>query len=164
MELEHCLKILIPCWRCREDRARGSWQLPPLLGCARRGLDSWNYQIWLDSSYSVLRIPDILVRIRIRGSVPLPNASDPAIFVIDLQDGNKKYFFSSNFFLLLNSRNQCFSYYFCLMIEGSESVPLTNRSGWPKNIRILRIRIHNTARMRSVLTGISKREDTGPHA
>jgi hypothetical protein len=47
-----------------------------------------------------------------------------------------------------NSRNQGFSYYFCLMIEGSGSgsIPLTNGpgSGRPKNIRI-RIRIRNTA-------------------
>ena len=44
-----------------------------------------------------------------------------------------------------NSRNQGFSYYICLMLEGSRSrsVPLTNGSGSrrPKNIRILRIRI-----------------------
>ncbi len=48
-----------------------------------------------------------------------------------------------------NSRNQGFSYYFCMMIEGSGSIPLTNasRSGRPKNmwIRIRkRIRIRNT--------------------
>ncbi len=50
-----------------------------------------------------------------------------------------------------NRRNQCFSYYFCLMIEGSGSevgsgsVSLTNGSGSgrPKNIWILRIRIRN---------------------
>ncbi len=61
---------------------------------------------------------------------------DPAIFVLDLQHANKKFFLQ--FFWLLryflkvrlrhfskikvikksqNSRNQCFSYYFCLMIE-----------------------------------------------
>ncbi len=44
-----------------------------------------------------------------------------------------------------NSRNKCFSYYFCLMIEGSWSgyVSLTNGSGSgrPKYIWILRIRI-----------------------
>ncbi len=36
------------------------------------------------------------------------------------------------------SKNQGFSYYFCLMIEGSGSVPLTNGSGSrrPKDIRI----------------------------
>jgi hypothetical protein len=42
----------------------------------------------------VFRIYDILVCIRIRGSMPLINGSgfgsDPAIFVIDLQDVNKK--------------------------------------------------------------------------
>jgi hypothetical protein len=45
------------------------------------------------------------------------------------------------------SMNQCFSYYFFLMIEGSGSVSLTNESesGRPKNIWILRIRIRNTA-------------------
>ena len=47
-----------------------------------------------------------------------------------------------------NRRNQCFSYFFCLMIEGSGSgsVSLTNGSGSgrPKNIWILRIRIRNT--------------------
>jgi len=44
-----------------------------------------------------------------------------------------------------NSRNLCFSYYFCLMIEGTVSgtVSLTNGSGSgsPKNIWILWIRI-----------------------
>jgi hypothetical protein len=42
------------------------------------------------------------------------------------------------------SRNQGFSYYFCLMIEGSGSIPLTNGYGSgsrrPKIIRIRRIR------------------------
>jgi hypothetical protein len=37
---------------------------------------------------AVLRIRDILSRIRIRGSVPLTPDPDPAIFVSDLQDGN----------------------------------------------------------------------------
>jgi hypothetical protein len=37
--------------------------------------------------------------------------------------------------------NQGFSYYFCLMIEGSGSVLVTNGSGRPENIRILRIRM-----------------------
>ncbi len=62
---------------------------------------------------------------------------DPVIFVIDLQDANKKLIkkksFCAYYFLKLhssfskdkkskrsqNSRNQGFSYYFCLMIEGS---------------------------------------------
>jgi hypothetical protein len=69
---------------------------------------------------------------------------DPALFVSDLQDANLKYFFG----LLLiegtfisffkdkkvtkksqNSRYQGFSNYFCMMMEGSGSAPLTNRSG-----------------------------------
>ena len=74
---------------------------------------------------------------------------DPAIFVIDLQDANKKIFFlilffSDYYFLKVhlhhfskiksqkesqNSRNQGFSYYFCMMIEGSGSIPQTNWSG-----------------------------------
>jgi hypothetical protein len=83
---------------------------------------------------------------------------DPAIFVIDLQDASTKLIFLHNFFcwLLLklhlhyilkiksqkesqNSRIQGFSYYFCIMIEGSESgsrgrsrsgyIPLTSGSG-----------------------------------
>jgi hypothetical protein len=88
---------------------------------------------------------------------------DPAIFVIDLQDAHKiliLQIFSACYFLkvhlhhfskiksqkeLQNSRNQGFSYYFCMMIEGSGSgsIPLTSGSGSrrPKNIRI---RIWNT--------------------
>ncbi len=94
---------------------------------------------------------------------------DPAIFIIDLQDA-KKNLLKNKFFCLLffestftsffkdkkskksqNSRNQGFSYCFCLMIEGSGSIPLTYGSGSgsrrPKNmwIRRIRIRIPNTA-------------------
>jgi hypothetical protein len=45
-----------------------------------------------------------------------------------------------------NSRNQGFSYYLCLMIEGSGSVPRTygSKTGRPKNVLVLRIRIRNT--------------------
>ncbi len=49
-----------------------------------------------------------------------------------------------------NSKNQGFSYYFCLLIEGSESkfIPLTNGSrsgsGRPQNMWIRWIRIWNT--------------------
>ncbi len=54
-------------------------------------------QFWRKSAlYAVLRIHDILVWIRIRGSMALTNESgsgDPAIFVINLQDANKKNFF-----------------------------------------------------------------------
>jgi hypothetical protein len=52
-------------------------------------------KIYLVTFPTVLRIRDIFVRIRIRGSVPLTNGSglnrdptpDPAIFVSDLRDG-----------------------------------------------------------------------------
>ncbi len=68
---------------------------------------------------------------------------------------------------VIKSRNQDFSYYFCLMIEGSRagagsgSVPRTNRpcfwSGRPKNIRIrLRIRIRNTARKDKMLKKLAR--------
>ncbi len=84
---------------------------------------------------------------------------DPAIFVSDLQDINKKFFLLITFWRFiyimfqrlkvikksLNYWNQCFSYFFCLMIEGSGSISLSNGSGWgsgrPKKIGILRIRI-----------------------
>jgi hypothetical protein len=80
---------------------------------------------------------------------PDPDAvPDPAIFVSDLQDGIKKLFIFLSFFAYYflkihlrhfskikcyilksqNSRNQCFSHYFCMMIEGSGSVSLTNGS------------------------------------
>jgi hypothetical protein len=93
--------------------------------------------------------------------VPGPDSDpDPAIFVTDLQDANKKLNFLNQFFclLLFEGTFTSFSkdkksnrshktvgikiflmYYFCLMI-GSGSVPLTNGSGSgsmrPKNIRI----------------------------
>ncbi len=90
---------------------------------------------------------------------------DPAIFfIIELRDANKTQFlkfFSAYYFSKVhlhhfskiksqkesqNSRNQGFSYYFCMMIEGSGSIPLTNGSRRPKNMWILiRIRIRNTA-------------------
>ncbi len=89
---------------------------------------------------------------------------DPAIFVIDLQDASKKLIFNTTFsayyFLMVhlhhlskiksqkesqNRRNQGFSYYFCMMIEGSGAIPLTSGSGSgsrrPKNMWI---RIRNT--------------------
>jgi hypothetical protein len=117
-----------------------------------------------------LRIHDILVWIRIRGSMPLTNGSgswildpDPAIFVTDLQDANKKIILVTNFFCRLlfegtftsffkekkskrvkNSRNQGFSYYFCMMIEGSGSKR-------PKNMWIWWIRIRNCYRVHRFL-------------
>ncbi len=105
--------------------------------------------------------------------MPLTNGSgswildlDPAIFIIDLQDASPKLIFYHNFFCLLlfegtslfskiksqkesqNSSIQDFSYYFCMMIEGSGSgsIPLTcgSGSGRPK-ITWIRIRIRNAA-------------------
>jgi hypothetical protein len=82
---------------------------------------------------------------------------DPAIFVIDLKDASKKLIFntifSAYYFLKVhlhhfskiinqkvsqNRRNQGFSYYSCMMIEGSGSIPLTkgSGSGRPKNMWI----------------------------
>ncbi len=121
--------------------------------------------------WPVFRIHVILgwIRIRIRGSMTLTNGPDPAIFVIDLQDASKKLIFntifSAYYFLKVylhhfskiksqkesqNSKNQGFSYYFCMIIEGSGagsgSIHLINGSGSrrPKNMWI-RIRIRNTA-------------------
>jgi len=77
---------------------------------------------------------------------------DPAIFVTNLEDASKKINFPAYYFLKLhlhhfsktksqkesqNSRNQGFSYYFCMMIEGSGSAR-------PKNMWIRWIRIRNT--------------------
>jgi hypothetical protein len=60
--------------------------------------------------------------------------SDPAIFVIDLQDANKKIILKkfNNFQRLVikklqNIRNQ--GLLFLLVIEGSGSIPLTNGTG-----------------------------------
>ncbi len=107
------------------------------------------------------------------GSIPLTNGSRSCYFrhwpSRRQQKTNFKKFFCIYFlkvhlhhFLktksqkeVTSSRNQGFSYYFCLMIEGSGSgagsVPLTSGSGSgsrrPKNIwiRRIRIRIRNTA-------------------
>jgi hypothetical protein len=100
---------------------------------------------------------------------------DPEIFVIDLQDASKILIFytifSAYYFLKVhlhhvskirsqnesqNRRSQGFSYYFCIMIEGSGSgsIPLTSGSGSGsrrlKNmwIRWIRIRIRNTGESR----------------
>ncbi len=91
----------------------------------------------------VLRIPDILVRIRIRRS---------AIFISNLQDASKflclllfegtftSFYKDKSHKMSQNRRNQGFSYYFCFMMEGSGSgfVPLSNGSGSrrSKNIRM----------------------------
>jgi hypothetical protein len=95
--------------------------------------------------------------------------ADPSIFIIDLQDANKKLTFQQKFSCILlfhnfskikfkkksqNSRNQGFSYYIGLMIEGSGSrsragsgsIPLTNGSGsGSRRPKSMWIRIRNTA-------------------
>ncbi len=97
---------------------------------------------------------------------------DPAILVIGLQDASKKQIFntifSAYYFLKVhlhhfskikcqkesqNRRNQDFSYYFFMIIEGSGSIPLTSGSGSgrPKNMWI-RIRNRNTDVYRCVYT------------
>ncbi len=90
---------------------------------------------------------------------------DPVIFVNDLQDINKNFqvFLLITFWMYIFiifqrykvikksqiGRNHCFSYYFCLPIEGSRYVSLTNGtgSGRPTSKWILRIRnrIRNAA-------------------
>jgi hypothetical protein len=121
---------------------------------------------------------DILVWIRIRGSMPLTNGSGSWIRILLFSSltfkmpAKNEFFntiFSVCYFLKVhlhyryfskinsqkesqNSRIQDFSYYFCMMIEGSGSkagsgsIPLTSESGSgrPKNTWI-RIRIRNTA-------------------
>jgi hypothetical protein len=121
---------------------------------------------------AVLRIHDILVwiRIHIHGSMPLTNGSgfgsgswiSSLNFKMQTKNLFFKTIFSAYYFLKVhlhhfskiksqkesqNSRNQSFSYYFCMVVEGSGSgsIPLTTGSGWPKNIWIrIRIRIRNT--------------------
>ncbi len=54
-------------------------------------------------SQAVMRIHDIFVSIRIHGSMPLTNGSrsgadpDPSIFIVDLQDANKKLILKKSF-------------------------------------------------------------------
>jgi hypothetical protein len=105
---------------------------------------------------TVFRIRNILVRIWIRGSVPWTCGFSsesrscfgyPAIFeffCLLLFEGTFTSFSKDK--KSQNSRNQGFSYYFCLMIEGSGFGPLSNGSGSgrPKH---LRIRIRNIAYM-----------------
>ncbi len=94
---------------------------------------------------AVLRIHDILVRIWIRASILLfstlalktPTKTNiKKVFVLITYEGTFTSFFIDIIFRRQkikkksqNNRNQGFSYYFQLMIEGSGSVPLTNRSG-----------------------------------
>jgi hypothetical protein len=54
--------------------------------------------------------------------------SDPSIFIIDLHDANKKLIKKKNFQQKVkkksqNSRNQGFSYYFCLLKKDPDQDP-----------------------------------------
>jgi hypothetical protein len=49
----------------------------------------------------MLRILDILVWIRIRGSIPLTNGSGSFFFIIDLQDANNKLILKKKFSCIL---------------------------------------------------------------
>ncbi len=80
-------------------------------------------------------------------------STDPCLWLMDPDESFSTFFFLKvHLHPLQNSRNQGFSYYFCLMIEvsgagaGSGSIPLTNGSGSgrPKNMWIRWIRIRNT--------------------
>ncbi len=106
--------------------------------------------IWGEADYAVLnkavmRIHDILGWIRIRSLL-----FSSLTFKIQQKTNFFNTIFSAYYFLKLhlhhflkkksqkesqNSRNQGFSYYFCMTIEGSGSIPLTSGSGsgWPKN-------------------------------
>ncbi len=138
---------------------------PYCLGSTHDNGITWHFGVDPDPP---IHASDKWIRIRIRIRILDPDA---ATFVIDLQDANKKLIkkiFFPLYFLKVhlhnfskiksqkesqNSRNQGFSYYFCMMIEGSGSgsIPLTNGSGWPKNMLIRkRIRIRNTAAQRTV--------------
>jgi hypothetical protein len=106
-------------------------------------------QRWLkinEEKTAVLRISDILVGIRIQGSVPLTNGSGSCYFLLITIEGTIHLHHSSKIIShkeITKSRHQGFPYYFWSIIEGSVSAPLTNRSGSgsrrPKNIRIRRI-------------------------
>jgi hypothetical protein len=117
-------------------------------------------------SAAVFRIHDILMWIRIRGSMPLTTGSGSCYFRSLPSRRKQKIIiksFSAYYFLKIHlnhfskikilkksqhRRNRGFSYYFCLMIEGSGSIPLASGSGSgrPKNMWIWWIRslIRNT--------------------
>jgi hypothetical protein len=100
---------------------------------------------------------------------------DPAIFVIDLQDANHKNKFFKQIVLLItffisiyivfqvksqkesqNSRNQGFSFYFCMVVEGSGSRRPKNM--WIRWFRIRWIRIRIRIRIRNTDLATSPRQ------
>jgi hypothetical protein len=92
----------------------------------------------------VLRIHEILmgiqIWIRIRGSIPLTNESGSCYFHTKnlfayyflKVEGTRLHNFSKikSHTEVTKQEESVFSYYFCLMIEGSESIFLTNGSGF----------------------------------
>jgi hypothetical protein len=116
-------------------------------------MSSWNMSC-RGGNPKVLRVRDILAWIRIFGSVTLTNGStdaDPEVPRTYIRNtGTFTSFFKDKIKSKKksqNSRNQGFSYYFCLMMEGAGSVFVTTDPdadpGGPKNIRV-RIWIRNT--------------------
>ncbi len=117
-----------------------------------------------------MQIHDILGWIRIRGSMPLTYGFGSGSWIwillfssLTFKMPAKNLFFNTIFsaysFLKVhlhhfskiksqkesqNSRNQGFSYYLCMKIEGSGSIPLTNGSGSGR-LKNMWIRISNTA-------------------
>ncbi len=102
-------------------------------------------------SAAVFRIRHILVRIRIRGSVPLTNWSGSRsgscscrLWPSGLQQKIYIFFFAyyctlwRYIYIVLQKIKSHKSYYFCVMMEGYGYVPLTNGSGSgrPKNVQI----------------------------
>ncbi len=130
--------------------------------CGSGGSRSGFGSATLRASKPVLRIHDIFVRIRILLYLSLTKKNLKMFCLLLLKvhlhhfskmlitfEGTFTSFFKDK--KSQNCRNQCFSYYICLLIEGSGSgsISLTNGSGCgsgrPKNIWMLRIRIRNTA-------------------
>ncbi len=129
------------CWSRRGTRRPRSEPTRGLLAASRwsRGRSFFRCRV-----KPVLWIRDILVRIRIRGSVPLwPMNPDPdhAIFVFDLQDANKKLFFFSTFFCLL-------------LFEGTFTSLFLDKKSW---------RSHKTVWIKVFLTIFAWSKDLDPY-
>ncbi len=89
------------------------------------------YPMYIVQSQVVFRIPYIFRRVRILGSGHLITDLDPAFIFSGIQDANKKNLSSLFLFITvpfegtftsvfknIKSRNQGFSKYFCLLMEG----------------------------------------------
>ncbi len=113
-----------------ENISFGSGSAEPQIRIYQQGYKKQFPQCW---------IRDILVRIRIRLSVPLTCGSGSGLFVGGFQDANKNRFLCKS----QNSRNQGFPYFFCSMMGRIRICTKNEGSGRPKNPRILLIWIHN---------------------